>query len=155
MGWWLHFLVLQTCSLRLSYTGFLDILLLFWSLKWAFICLEHKWWTWQDLLMMKLLEAGVLDVKLGSLSRAFFSLVPMELPAYLCWFTVSNRACFDICSTVLLSEFSWMNSWINSKRINFHKRTVMSNIFLSVETFMPLFRKFSNVQLVNQWMPSW
>lgn len=71
-------------SLRSPYTGFLVHLLLFWSLKWAFICLEHKWWTWQDLLMMKLLEAGVLDVKLGSLSRVFFSALCQwsSLPTY-------------------------------------------------------------------------
>ena len=36
-------------------------------------------------MIMKLLEAGVLDVKLGSLFRVFvFSLVAAELPAYLC-----------------------------------------------------------------------
>lgn len=59
---------------------------------------------------------------------------------------------FNICSTVLLSEFNWMNSWINSKRINFRERTVTFNIFLSMVTVMHFLENSNHVQLVNEWM---
>jgi len=57
--------------------------------------------------MMKLLEAGVLDVKLGSLSRVFvLSLVPTELPPTYADSLSPKGARFDIRSTLLLSEFN-------------------------------------------------
>lgn len=56
---------------------------------------------------MKLLEAGVLDVKLGSLSRVFvLSLVPTELPPTYADSLSPKGARFDIRSTLLLSEFN-------------------------------------------------
>lgn len=83
-------------------------------------------------LIMELLEIGILDGKLdSSFWIFFFRLCQLELPAYLTPIhSVSDKSHLNICSEVFFSEFSWMNSWVNSNRINFCERTVMfHNIF--------------------------
>lgn len=105
------------------------------SLKWHFYMFwAQTMWTYRDLLIMRLLEAGVLDGKLGTLFWIFvFRLCQWSSPACLMWIhSVSNKSHLNICSAVLFSEFTWMNSWINSNGTNFCKGIVtFCNIILS------------------------